>query len=120
MPWTDWLKSNWKTAAIFVVLLLVAIASAGDGYRTRKLLKAAQTNLEDAQKEKVKELKDADATWGEKVVDADRKLAPALREIDALRAKLAARDSIPFEAPATDNETVARWRALGYQVRVSR
>ena len=118
MPWSTWLKENWKIAGIFVVVCLIALASAGDGYRTRKLLKAAQTNLEEAAKVKEKELKEAEAGWLRSLNASDAKLAPVLRERDDLRAKLAARDKTPFEAPATDKDTVARWKALGYAVRM--
>lgn len=118
MSWIAWMKANWKTAAIIVVLLLVAIASATDGYKTRRLLKAAQVNLEEADKAKEKELKEAEKEWLRIVNGADAKLAPVLLERDALRAKLAARSSTPFETPVTDSEIAARWRALGYQVGV--
>ena len=111
-----WLRENKKVAATIVILLLVAIASALDGYKTRRLLKAAQVNLEEADKAKEKELKEAEKGWLRVLNGADAKLAPVLRERDALRAKLAARSSTPFEAPATDSDIVARWRALGYQV----
>lgn len=113
-----WANANRLTAAIIVVLLLVATASALDGYKTRKLLKAAQVNLEEADKAKEKELKAAQEVWEKKAADADRKLGPVLRERDELRAKLAARDKEPFEAPTTGNEMIARWKDLGYAVRV--
>jgi hypothetical protein len=120
--WTAWLKANWKIAGIIVVILIVACASAVDGYRSRKEIRRLNTALGVQEKaalaEKEKELKDAEESWVRIVNASDEKLAPVLRERDALRAKLAARDKTPFEAPTTDKETVARWKALGYVVRM--
>jgi len=116
-----WINSNRVVAGVIALALMVAFTSAADGYRTRKLLKAAQTSLEEADKAKERELADAKKAWDQRDADAGRRLAPVLRERDALRAKVAALEaerSKPFVAPATDSEIVSRFEALGYLVRV--
>ena len=117
-----WLRENKMIAATIVILSLAVIASALDGYTSRREIRRLNTALGIQEKAlltaKEKELKEAEKDWLKVVNEKDAKLAPVLRERDALRAKLAARSSTPFDAPATDRDIVARWRALGYPVRV--
>jgi hypothetical protein len=117
-----WANANRLTAAIIVVLLLVATASALDGYRNRKEIRRLNVAIGVQEKAaldaKEKELKEAEEGWLRSLNASDAKLAPVLRERNDLRAKLAARDKTPFEVPATDKDTVARWKALGYAVRM--
>ena len=117
-----WITSNRLLAAVIVVLFLVASASAVDSYRHRREVRRLNVALGIQEKAllaaKEKELKEAEVGWLRSLNASDAKLAPVLRERDDLRAKLAARDKVPFEAPTTDTETVARWKALGYTVRM--
>ena len=113
-----WLRENLLVAVIIVVLLAVALAGAADSYRVRKLLKAQQVVLEDQAKAKEQELADAEKAWLRVLNSSDAKLAPVLKERDALKKKLARADSVRFDPPEDDAETTARWKKLGYPVRV--
>jgi len=118
-----WITGNRLIVVVSAVLFLIALASAADSYRTRKLLRAAQTNLEETQKAKEKELEAERVVWGGRLLEADRKLAPVLKERDGLRVKLArleAQAAVPFSPPTSDSDREARWTALGYKVRVLR
>ena len=118
-----WLKENWKIAGIIVVILIVACASAVDGYRSRKEIRRLNTALGVQEKaalaEKEKELKEAEESWTRIVNASDVKLAPVVRERDALRKRLAQAAGAPFVPPVTDEAVVARWKDLGYVVRVA-
>ena len=112
-----WLKANWKIAGIIAVLSMVALAGALDSYKHRGLLKQTEQALKDERKAKAKELEAAEKEWLRVLNASDAKLAPALREVKDLRRRLAA--SVPSAAPTTSGERVARWKALGYDVRVT-
>jgi len=112
-----WVKANTLAAVIIVVLLMVALAGALDSYKHRGLLKQTEQTLKDERKAKIKELAEAKKAWVRILNASDAKLAPALREVKDLRRRLAA--SVPSAAPTTSGERVARWKALGYDVRVA-
>lgn len=111
----SWVKSNLLAVAIIVVLLIVALGSAADGWRTRKLLREQQalqqTALEEAARAKERELEEAEKAWL-------RVLNPVSRDRDALKQNLARAEAEKFVPPGSAAEAVARWRALGYHVEV--
>ncbi len=112
----EWLRKNWKIAGICAILCLVAFASAVDGFRTRRLLAVAQSNLIEEQKYLSEREAVNEGATGKKDADIERRLKPILARL----ADLEAQGSKPFIPPATDNETVIRWGKLGYRVRVAR
>lgn len=113
----SWAKSNLLAAVVIAVLLVVALGSAADSWRTRKLLRAQEIVLKDAAKEKAKELLEADEAYQDLLKTSARELAPVLRERDALKKALARVQGKPFVPPGGDAEVKTRWRDLGYSVR---
>jgi hypothetical protein len=118
-----WANSNRLLALVIVALFLVASASAVDSYSRRKEVRRLNTALGIQEKallaEKEKELKEAEDVWLRSLSASDAKLEPVLRERDALRKRLAQVAGAPFVPPAGDEEVVARWKDLGYAVRVA-
>ncbi len=114
-PWIR--KYPWAAVAI-VVLLAVALGSAADSWRIRKLLKAQEVLLQDQAKAKERELEQAEEAWLRLMNASDRKLAPILRERDALRKQLARVTGKPYVPPGSADEVVSRWKRLGYAVEV--
>ncbi len=98
--------------------MVVALGSAADSWRTRKLLKAQEILLQDQAKAKERELEEAEEAWLRLVNASDRRLAPILRERDDLRKRLAKATGKPFAPPGSAGELADRWRALGYRVEV--
>lgn len=115
--WT-WLKKYPLAAGIIVVLLIVALGSTADSWRTRKLLKAQEALLQDQARAKERELEEAEEVWLRLMNASDRKLAPILRERDALRKQLARVTGKPYVAPGSAGEVADRWKRLGYAVEV--
>lgn len=74
--------------------------------------------LKEEQAAKMQELEDAERKWAAAKSASDARLAPALREIADLRKQLAAPPA--YVPPSTSSERVLRWKALGYDVRVTR
>lgn len=119
----SWIKAHPGIVAVFAVIsMAVALGSAADSWRTRKLLREqqeAQENvLKDAAKEKAKELQEADEAYIDLLKGSDKKLAAALKGQDALKQQLARATAEKFAPPGSVDEVVARWRRLGYVVGV--
>ena len=106
-----------------MLLIVLSAASAAAWLRYARILKSAQSNLEEAEKYiREKEAENEQAT-GIKDADIERRLPPVLRDIESLKARLAgidAQQAIQWVPPGTDNEIVNRFRGLGYEVGVVR
>jgi hypothetical protein len=113
-----WIRKYPLAAGIIVVLLIVALGSAADAWRIRKLLKAQEVLLQGQARAKERELEEAEEAWLRQLNASDRRLAPIRRERDDLKKRLAKVTAKPFSPPGSAVELSDRWRALGYRVEV--
>jgi len=120
MPWQKiiaWVKTKPLLAIGSAVLIVIVLGSAYGGvtdwFQKRAEIQALKKDMA-AEKEKGETEKEA---WQKTMSAVNVEFARISRERDALRKKIAglqAAQAQPWQVPATDNELLTRFKALGY------
>jgi homospermidine synthase len=112
-----WAKTRPLLAIAIAVLCLIALSSAAGGvsdwFQKRAEIQSLKKAIA-AEKEKGEVEK---AAWGKAMSAKDVEYVRISRERDVLRKKIAglqAAQAQPWQVPATDNELLTRFKALGY------
>ena len=114
--WT-WAAGNKFLAIAIAVFILIALSSAAGGVRDWFQKRAEIQSLKKdiaAEKEKGEVEK---AASEQAIAIKDAEYARISRDRDALRKKIAGLQAVqaqPWQIPATDNELLTRFKALGY------
>lgn len=114
---TSWARTRPILAIIGVVLILVALGSAYGGAKDWFAKRAEIRALKDAVASEKKKGEQEKAAWQGSMAVKDADFARIQRDRDVLRSKIArlqAAQSKPWVVPATDNELLTRFKALGY------
>jgi succinate dehydrogenase/fumarate reductase flavoprotein subunit len=112
-----WVKARPILAVAIAVLCLIALSSAAGGVRDWFQKRAEIQSLKKdiaAEKEKGEAEK---AAWGKAMSAKENEYVRISRERDVLRKKIAglqAAQAQPWQVPATDNELLTRFKAIGY------
>ena len=111
-----WVKDNRIISAIIIVVVLLFIGSAwggiSDWFQKRAEIKDLKTQQETLKKDKDQK----DAEWRAAYSVKEEEYSKVSRERDSLRKKIKDLQNArpPFISPATDNDLLLRFKALGY------